>query len=299
MTAEDLLNVIEEIKTKILIHKKNQKESIDVILSKLEELIELSTHVYLDLNYTDIEQKDHCAVNFNDIRRANDITNSLLLKIVSSDITFDDNHDDERIERASRILAHMSGRGGNDIGFKTWGAAPLLAKRLVQENLIPHLSDSRVLELGTGTGMVGLVCDLLGAQQVHVTDYHPRVLENVAYNIQLNQSRATFSKLDFIEVANDQGKQETYDIVIASDLLYEMEHAKYLPIAVNKLVKNEFYFMIPLRDTHWEEVECFQTTMNSLPDLTLITTEDFKIDEELEGVVCYRYYHYARSHMTQ
>ncbi|CEG80269.1 hypothetical protein RMATCC62417_14630 [Rhizopus microsporus] len=159
--------------------------------------------------------------------------------------------------------------------------------------------NSRVLELGTGTGMVGLVCDLLGAQQVHVTDYHPRVLENVAYNIQLNQSRATFSKLDFIEVANDQGKQETYDIVIASDLLYEMEHAKYLPIAVNKLVKNEFYFMIPLRDTHWEEVECFQATMNSMPDLTLITTEDFKIDEELEGVVCYRYYHYARSHMIQ
>ncbi|PHZ11316.1 uncharacterized protein RHIMIDRAFT_257298 [Rhizopus microsporus ATCC 52813] len=332
MTAEDLLNVIEEIKTKVLIHKKNQRESIDGILSKLEELIELSTHVYLDLNYTDIEQRDHCAVNFNDIRRANDITNSLLLKIVSSDITFDDDHDDERIERASRILAHMSGRGaagsivrkwhipylnpdgerkewtiqlhepcyiGNDIGFKTWGAAPLLAKRLVQENLIPHLSDSRVLELGTGTGMVGLVCDLLGAQQVHVTDYHPRVLENVAYNIQLNQSRATFSKLDFIEVANDQGKQETYDIVIASDLLYEMEHAKYLPIAVNKLVKNEFYFMIPLRDTHWEEVECFQTTMNSMPDLTLITTEDFKIDEELEGIVCYRYYHYARSHMIQ
>lgn len=118
MTVEDLLNVIEEIKTKILIHKKNQKESIDVILSKLEELIELSTHVYLDLNYTDIEQRDHCAVNFNDIRRANDITNSLLLKIVSSDIIFDDDHDDERIERASRILAHMSGRGGKNIYFK-------------------------------------------------------------------------------------------------------------------------------------------------------------------------------------
>lgn len=201
---------------------------------------------------------------------------------------------------------------GNDIGFKTWGAAPLLAKydlvtnqlfclenniffyrKLLQENLIPHLGESRVLELGSGTGMVGLVCDQLGAISVHMTDYHPRVLDNVAYNVKLNHSKATVSKLDFIEIANSDEPQEAYDIVIASDLLYEIEHAQHLPVAVNKLMKNEFYFMIPLRSTHWEEVECFEDKMRSF-NFTLIDKQDVQVEEELEGTVYYRYYCFSR-----
>lgn len=161
--------------------------------------------------------------------------------------------------------------------------------------MIPNLSDSCVLELGTGTGMVGLICDHLGAAEIHVTDYHPRVLENVAYNIQLNKSRAQVSKLDFIEVSKDQALEwldKKFDVVIASDLLYEMEHAEHLPIAVEKLMKNDFYFMIPLRDTHWEEVEHFEKRMNEL-GLKCRKTEDYEREEE-EGLVQFRYYEYCR-----
>lgn len=169
----------------------------------------------------------------------------------------------------------------------------LLIRKLLQENLIPHLPECKVLELGAGTGMVGLVCDQLGATSVHMTDYHPRVLENVAYNIRLNHSQATTSKLDFIEIAHSDDEQEQYDIVIASDLLYEIEHAQYLPVAVDKLTKNEFYFMIPLRDTHWKEVECFQEKMR-LFDFTLVDMQDIQVEEELEGLIYYRYYYYKR-----
>lgn len=161
--------------------------------------------------------------------------------------------------------------------------------------MIPNLSDSCVLELGTGTGMVGLICDHLGAAEIHVTDYHPRVLENVAYNMQLNKSRAQVSKLDFIEVSKDQAPEwldKKFDVVIASDLLYEMEHAEHLPIAVEKLMKNDFYFMIPLRDTHWEEVEHFEKRMNEL-GLKCSKTEDYEREEE-EGLVQFRYYEYCR-----
>lgn len=185
---------------------------------------------------------------------------------------------------------------GNDLGFKTWGAAPMMAKLLLQQRIIPNLNDNCVLELGTGTGMVGLICDHLGAEEIYVTDYHPRVLANVAYNIKLNQSRAQISKLDFISVSKNEAPEWTnkkFDIVIASDLLYEMEHAEHLPVAVEKLMKNDFYFMIPLRDTHWEEVNHFESKMKSCG---LICRKTFDLErEEEEGLVQFRYYEWTRS----
>ncbi|KAI7897967.1 putative methyltransferase-domain-containing protein [Cokeromyces recurvatus] len=291
-----------------------KKKNVDKLLDLLDELIQLSADRFMSLGdseHFDIQEEDHeqqYIVHPDDLIRARDYSNSVLLKIISTEFIFHDDKDDERIERASRIVAHMSGRGellvylhepcyiGNDLGFKTWGAAPMMAKKLLQQNIIPNISECSVLELGTGTGMVGLVCDHLGAAEIHVTDYHPRVLENVAYNIKLNKSRANVSRLDFIEVAKSVNSNEwqniKFDVVIASDLLYEMEHAEYLPIAVEKLMKNDFYFMIPLRDTHWKEVNHFETKMESL-GLICRKVEDYEREEE-EGLVQFRYYEYTR-----
>lgn len=168
-------------------------------------------------------------------------------------------------------------------------------RKLIQQNLIPDITNRHILELATGTGLVGLACDKLGAAQVIMTDYHESVLKNAAINVQLNESRATVQKLDFIEVARDEDpvwKGRTFDVVVASDLLYEMEHAEYLPIAVNKLMENEFYFMIPLRPTHWAEVERFEQGMERLGLLTRRVTELEKLEEE--GMVRYRLYEFTR-----
>ncbi|KAI7866618.1 hypothetical protein BDF14DRAFT_1810799 [Spinellus fusiger] len=144
--------------------------------------------------------------------------------------------------------------------------------------------------------MVGLMCEKLGAASVELTDYHPSVLENVAINVELNQAtHATVAQLDFIDVATNPEspwRNHTYDIVIASDLLYEMEHAKYLPVAVEALMTDTFYFMIPLRSTHVEEVTLFESRMVSL-GLYLKATDDEEVQEE-EGITLYRFYYYSR-----
>ncbi|GAA5802710.1 hypothetical protein HPULCUR_008184 [Helicostylum pulchrum] len=314
--------------------KKGGAHNYDTLLDLLDTLIQLSADRFMTLGDSNIEDSENEAyqqyvIHPTDIIKAKGYASGLLLKIISTEILFEDDKDDERMERASRLLAHMSGRGaagsitrtwhipylnndgvrqellvplhepcyvGNDLGFKTWGAAPMMAKKLLQEKIIPNLNSSVVLELGTGTGMVGLICDHLGASEIHVTDYHPRVLENVAYNVQLNNSKAIVSKLDFIEVANDQSpewKDKKFDIIVASDLLYEMEHAEHLPIAVEKLMKNDFYFMIPLRYTHMAEVQHFERKMMSL-GLVCRRTEDSEREEE-EGLVQFRYYEYTRA----
>lgn len=170
-----------------------------------------------------------------------------------------------------------------------------LPRKLIQQRLIPDLQHLSVLELGSGTGLVGLVCDLLGAAQVHLTDYHESVLKNVAINVQLNHStRATVSKLDFVQVAQGlapEWEEKQFDVVIASDLLYEMEHAEHLPVAVRKLMKGAFHFMIPLRPTHWNEVAHFEQKMADLGFLCSQTTET-EVQEE-EGPVRYRYYRFC------
>ncbi|KAL1927852.1 hypothetical protein VTP01DRAFT_3257 [Rhizomucor pusillus] len=304
-------------------------ESIDAVYDLLERLIQWSydryTNIELQDGHEEDKEEDTYRVRPQDVVRANQIARNLLVRTVAGKLG---DVGEERMETAARLLAHLSGRGaagpitrtwhfpyldpngvrcehqirihepsyiGNDIGFKTWGSAPLLTKKLIQQNLIPDITNRHILELATGTGLVGLACDKLGAAQVIMTDYHESVLKNAAINVQLNESRATVQKLDFIEVARDEDpvwKGRTFDVVVASDLLYEMEHAEYLPIAVNKLMENEFYFMIPLRPTHWAEVERFEQGMERLGLLTRRVTELEKLEEE--GMVRYRLYEFTR-----
>nr|CDI52284.1 hypothetical protein BN887_03211 [Melanopsichium pennsylvanicum 4] len=80
----------------------------------------------------------------------------------------------------------------DSLGTHTWGAAPILSQLL----LPLYASDGRdlkVLELGAGTGLVGL--SIANWSRLHrtedrtrvvCTDYHPTVLENLAHNIAIN-----------------------------------------------------------------------------------------------------------------
>ncbi|KAI8065464.1 putative methyltransferase-domain-containing protein [Gongronella butleri] len=302
---------------------------LDQLLDGLDTFVNRMYDRYATLEDAPTAMDEPERVTLYHLQRANQVVSNILLRLVSSECVVLDDKDDERMEHAARLMAHLSGRGaagaitstwhipfvadngqldtlqvrlheptyiGNDIGFKTWGAAPLMAKLLVQQKLIPDLQAVDVLELGTGTGLVGIVCDLLGARSVTVTDYHPSVLTNVAVNIELNQSRCQVAKLDFIHVAQAKDTSwagKRFPVVIASDLLYEMDHAENLPVAVDQLMADVFYFMIPLRPTHWDEVSLFETKMQKVGLYQRRTTDTEQ--EEDEGIVRYRLYEYTRN----
>jgi 2-polyprenyl-3-methyl-5-hydroxy-6-metoxy-1,4-benzoquinol methylase len=84
-----------------------------------------------------------------------------------------------------------------EIGFQTWGAGILLAKMIDRKEIDVRGKD--ILELGSGTGLAGLVCAKMGANQVVMTDYHPVVIENANINIKLNnlQDNAVCVNLDW------------------------------------------------------------------------------------------------------
>lgn len=100
-----------------------------------------------------------------------------------------------------------------------WDAALVLAYFLLKQDLIQP--DTKVLELGAGTGAVGLVAATLGAKRVVITDL-PRILPLLQEGIALNPN------LSNIEArALSWGHQEDLDqlefvpdLVLVSDCIY-------------------------------------------------------------------------------
>lgn len=120
--SDDLLEKIEDLsnlaKSSGYKYKGNAvRDYIDRLLDVLDDLIRLSADRFMslgDVDHDDIEEEEYeqYIVHPNDIIRAKGYSSAILLKLISAEILFEDDKDDERMERASRLLAHMSGRGG-------------------------------------------------------------------------------------------------------------------------------------------------------------------------------------------
>lgn len=112
------------------------------------------------------------------------------------------------------------------LGARTWGAATVLALRLLRAARIP----TPVLELGAGTGLVGLAL-AAHAPHTHVvlTDYHPHVLANLSYNAaaSAHADRVAVRALDWRAVAAGHGGLGMrFALIAAADCVYEREHAE-------------------------------------------------------------------------
>ena len=195
----------------------------------------------------------------------------------------------------------------DNLGHKTWGASYMLAKRLPL--LLQHLPSlesrgprdgaqhlvvqksrnaqdeasilsPRVLELGAGTGLVGIAAAATFRANVDLTDLSD-ICENLAYNAHRNQeltkayggSLTTFA-LDWSDLPCSgflRGKQ--YDLIMAADPLYSPEHPIMLAntIALYLITKSSSRVVVelPLREAYQPEVNQFRDIMER-KRLTLI-----------------------------
>lgn len=140
--------------------------------------------------------------------------------------------------------AHMSGFG---TGGVVWTGGIALAKCL------EHWGDSmirgkRVLELGAGSGLVGLVARCLGAKRVVLTDL-PDVLPIIRANVEHNRDTVSqycaddgakgagirISPLIWGKTKLDEFEGQ-FDCILASEVIYESIHAELLIGVLRKLV---------------------------------------------------------------
>ncbi|KAL8760235.1 MAG: hypothetical protein Q9184_003406 [Pyrenodesmia sp. 2 TL-2023] len=186
--------------------------------------------------------------------------------------------------KAVSITLHEPSITADNLGHKTWLASFLLAKRL--PTLRPHLpflnTDGsqtprpRAIELGAGTGLVGLAVAALYNVDVRLTDL-PAIVPNLRSNVDAYSSDAihhrgdiSVGELDWSDLPCSEAETENqYDLVVAADPLYSPQHPAWLIAAIDFVLKKKeraarVVIELPLREAYMPEVEDFKRRMKAL-----------------------------------
>lgn len=102
-----------------------------------------------------------------------------------------------------------------------WPSGEVLARLMFRF----EIKGKRILEVGCGIGLASLVLNHRLAD-ITATDRHPEVARMLSDNTTLNEDR----KIPFVRTSwcDPCSKLGDFDLVIASDVLYEQEHAEQL-----------------------------------------------------------------------
>lgn len=162
------------------------------------------------------------------------------------------------------FLIHEPSLTGDHLGLKTWTSSLLLSQRL--PDLRKYIADdcSRVLELGSGTGLVGMAAACAWNVDVLLTDL-PDIVTNLQHNLEQNKQvldqhngSATARQLDWADetdVPRDDG--DKFMVILAADPIYSTEHPEILVRTVRRWIHPDagarFIVELPLRDRYDED----------------------------------------------
>ncbi|KAF9336290.1 hypothetical protein BG006_009137 [Podila minutissima] len=241
-------------------------------------------------------------------------------------------------ERVSSCLAHFCGRAASgamtrtwtfrttppqslqihdpsftegDVGFKTFGSAYLLSKHIAHGDILqlePWTKSSsfsstlplpKILELGSGTGLVGFTATLFSdprGPKVTLSDYHPNVLATLDHNSKLNHldTRCEIRLLDWRDILDgrkqrnagtntslpETAESDRMDLIIGAEVVYDHGHAELVAHVVDEFLKRElisqdmsvplerrrpaFHIMFPIRPTHADVIADFDFWMDKM-----------------------------------
>eukprot|EP00041_Stephanoeca_diplocostata_P012992 m.221060 g.221060 ORF g.221060 m.221060 type:complete len:319 (-) comp19179_c0_seq4:569-1525(-) len=235
---------------------------------------------------------------------------------LSSIIRYLKGDDPDVVEAAALALAVMSGQGtytttnqygshslrtiqkgfagaGDTLGNQIWPSATRLAE-VCQQKGEAYFRGKRVIELGCGPGIPGILAAKLGAADIVLTDFEDGVLEVTRRNVEANNELGScrIVKLDWRDnLKNFVEEHGTFDIVLAADVVYNAWHAdavatvcshvlRWNPIAGDYSDVDVPSAMIVLGDRSAREgVELFAETMSSRGFRATDTTEATEMSE--------------------
>ena len=187
------------------------------------------------------------------------------------------------------LVIHEPTMTGDDLGLKTWAASYLLAKRLHNFQLVKagDTERLRVLELGSGTGLVGLAMAGLGADVVltDLPNIHSNLTRNAKDNatiIEQNNGSTSCGILDWntphsletfpIHDLNTMGRgvsiDEKFKLILAADSLYSPDHPRMLVDSIGAWLSTEadskVIIEFPYRDAYMPEIKDFRERMGKI-----------------------------------
>ncbi len=206
--------------------------------------------------------------------------------------------DDDAVPSEAHVTLHETDYASGGLGWRVWGAARLLSRLLAASPDV--VRDKRVLELGAGVGLCGLLCSALGAREVTLTDALPGLLSTLAASAALQADGAAPDESPWTwrgaggrglihvrrflwedDVADAQGaalaaadprsllavqlrkatldvggaapslqRDSTYDLVVGSDLLYDLgQRVPLSRVLASRLAPGGLALLVlPIRD---------------------------------------------------
>ncbi|KAJ5638312.1 hypothetical protein N7490_008191 [Penicillium lividum] len=206
------------------------------------------------------------------------------------------------------ITLHEPSLTADNFGMKTWVSSYLLSRRLHKfiegpADLVPSGPTNpsttpaeskkpvRALELGSGTGLVGLAFAALQGKSatVHLTDL-PEIVPNIAHNCALNvellnktEAKVTTGVLDWSIVPTPPTAEERYDVILAADPLYSPTHPGWLVQTIGSWLGRGLSARViaemPLRTPYLPQVQEFRQRMADLGLAVIEEGEEIGYDD--------------------
>lgn len=170
----------------------------------------------------------------------------------------------------------------DNLGHKTWASSYLLAKRLsLLHATLPSVpSGTAILELGAGTGLVGLAAAAVFQTHVILTDL-PAIVSNLDQNAKANAAslsacggRTDVAVLDWTDPGSFRlddtynGDGNMFSLILAADPIYSPEHPGLLAQAVgyhlSKSPAARVVVEMPLREAYGSERDDFRAKLTAL-----------------------------------
>lgn len=185
-------------------------------------------------------------------------------------------------ESSFSVTLHEPSITSDNLGMKTWVSSYLLSKRLHEILLStkPNTTQPsgsqplRAMELGAGTGLVGISFAVLcgASMDVHLTDLDD-IVPNLAHNVTLNEelltrmgSSVSTGVLDWSIQDEEMSNDKKYNIILAADPLYSPDHPRWLVQTIKQWLghgaDSRVIVEMPLRDAYLPQVEEFKKRMS-------------------------------------
>ncbi len=147
---------------------------------------------------------------------------------------------------------------------EVWDAALVLSHFLINKNNRDQFSvkEKVILELGSGTGICGIICGILGAKKVFLSDKEENI-KIIQKNFELNKLKIKNCELTICPL--DWNKQEEYknvtdkiDYIICSDLVWNPEYFEPLANALDYFTNSNTQIILAYQYRKKSDLDFFE-----------------------------------------